>query len=58
MIKKEMERFDVVRVKDFKAVVIKYIEALLANQQQVRLSPSQSSSKHYTQFFLFLLFYI
>lgn len=35
MIKKEMERFDVVRVKDFKAVMIKYIESLMTNQQQV-----------------------
>ncbi|KAF4531009.1 hypothetical protein B566_EDAN009753 [Ephemera danica] len=35
MIKKEMERFDVVRVKDFKAVMIKYIESLMNNQQQL-----------------------
>ena len=36
MIKKEMERFEVNRVKDFKAIIIQYLENLMTHQQQVR----------------------
>lgn len=36
MIKKEMERFDRTRVKDFKQTLIKYLETLMLHQQQVR----------------------
>ncbi|XP_066996933.1 sorting nexin-2 [Anabrus simplex] len=35
MIKKEMERFEVNRVKDFKAVIIQYLENLMNHQQQL-----------------------
>jgi molecular chaperone GrpE (heat shock protein) len=35
MIKKEMERFEVNRVKDFKAIIIQYLENLMTHQQQV-----------------------
>lgn len=34
-IKKEMERFDVKRVRDFKSIIIKYLEDQMAHQQQV-----------------------
>lgn len=34
-IKKEMEQFDIVRVKDFKDMLVKYLEALMTSQQQV-----------------------
>lgn len=34
-IKKEMEQFDVMRVKDFRDMVIKYLEDLMTSQQQV-----------------------
>lgn len=34
-IKREMERFEISRVKDFKANIIKYIEVQMAHQQQV-----------------------
>jgi Vps5 C terminal like. len=36
MIKKEMERFEGNRVKDFKAIIIQYLENLMTHQQQVR----------------------
>jgi hypothetical protein len=36
MIKKEMERFEVSRVKDFKAIIIQYLENMMTHQQQVR----------------------
>jgi sorting nexin-1/2 len=36
MIKKEMERFEVNRVKDFKAIIMQYLENLMTHQQQVR----------------------
>lgn len=36
-IKREMERFEISRVKDFKANIIKYIEVQMAHQQQVSL---------------------
>lgn len=35
-IKREMERFELTRVKDFKVNIIKYIEDQMAHQQQVR----------------------
>ncbi|KDR15997.1 sorting nexin-2-like isoform X2 [Zootermopsis nevadensis] len=35
MIKKEMERFEVSRVKDFKAIIIQYLENLMTHQQQL-----------------------
>ncbi|XP_054277685.1 sorting nexin-2-like [Macrosteles quadrilineatus] len=35
MIKKELERFDVSRVKDFKATIIKYMEEQMTHQQQL-----------------------
>lgn len=34
-IKKEMERFEVKRVRDFKSIIIKYLEDQMAHQQQV-----------------------
>lgn len=34
-IKKEMERFEVKRVNEFKAIIIKYLEDQMAHQQQV-----------------------
>jgi len=34
-IKREMERFELTRVKDFKVNIIKYIEDQMAHQQQV-----------------------
>nr|CAD7418875.1 unnamed protein product [Timema cristinae] len=35
MIKKEMERFEANRVKDFKAIIINYMENLMTHQQQL-----------------------
>lgn len=35
MIKKEMERFEVERVKDFKSVILKYLETQMSHQQQL-----------------------
>ncbi|XP_063241314.1 sorting nexin-2 isoform X2 [Bacillus rossius redtenbacheri] len=35
MIKKEMERFEANRVKDFKAIIINYLETLMTHQQQL-----------------------
>lgn len=35
-IKKEMDRFEVKRVQEFKAIIIKYLEDQMAHQQQVR----------------------
>lgn len=37
MIKKEMERFEVNRVKDFKVTIIQYLESLMTHQQQVTM---------------------
>ena len=34
-IKKEMEMFDSNRLKDFKDCIVKYLEALMSNQQKV-----------------------
>lgn len=34
-IKREMERFEINRAKDFKATVIKYLQDQMAHQQQV-----------------------
>lgn len=34
-IKKEMERFDMKRVNEFKSIIIKYLEDQMAHQQQV-----------------------
>lgn len=34
-IKKEMERFDMKRVSEFKSIIIKYLEDQMAHQQQV-----------------------
>lgn len=34
-IKKEMERFDIKRVSEFKSIIIKYLEDSMAHQQQV-----------------------
>lgn len=36
-IKKEMERFDIKRVNEFKSIIIKYLEDQMAHQQQVLL---------------------
>ena len=36
MIKKEMDRFERTRVKDFKETLVKYLEALMLHQQQVQ----------------------
>lgn len=35
-IKKEMERFELTRARDFKSTIIKYLEDQMAHQQQVR----------------------
>lgn len=35
MIKKEMERFEINRVKDFKNVIIQYLETIMNQQQEV-----------------------
>lgn len=35
MIKKEMERFEIERVKDFKCVILKYMETQMTHQQQL-----------------------
>lgn len=40
-IKREMERFELTRVKDFKANIIKYIEVQMAHQQQVIIYDKQ-----------------
>lgn len=45
-IKKEMERFEVKRVRDFKAIIIKYLEDQMAHQQQVHLI--KTKKKHYS----------
>lgn len=37
-IKKEMDRFEVKRVHEFKAIIIKYLEDQMAHQQQVQTS--------------------
>lgn len=34
-IKKEMERFDIKRVAEFKSIIVKYLEDQMAHQQQV-----------------------
>ena len=34
-IKKELERFDIKRVNEFKSIIIKYLEDQMAHQQQV-----------------------
>lgn len=36
VIKKELELFEMTRVKDFKKVILKYLESLLSHQQDVR----------------------
>jgi Vps5 C terminal like len=36
MIKKELERFELLRVQEFKVILIRYIESLMKNQQQVQ----------------------
>lgn len=36
MIKKEMDRFERTRIKDFKETLVKYLEALMLHQQQVK----------------------
>lgn len=36
-IKKEMERFDIKRVSEFKTIIIKYLEDQMAHQQQVAI---------------------
>lgn len=38
MIKKELERFELLRVQEFKVILIRYIESLMKNQQQVQTS--------------------
>lgn len=36
-IKREMERFEINRVKDFKTTIVKYLQDQMAHQQQVTL---------------------
>lgn len=36
-IKREMKRFELNRVRDFRATIIKYLEDQMAHQQQVKL---------------------
>lgn len=43
-IKKEMERFDIKRVSEFKSIIIKYLEDSMAHQQQV-LSLTQTHDR-------------
>jgi sorting nexin-1/2 len=35
-IKREVERFEINRTKDFKATIVKYLQDQMAHQQQVR----------------------
>jgi len=35
VIKKELEQFEVTRVKEFKKIIVKYLESLLGHQQEV-----------------------
>lgn len=54
-IKKEMEQFDIVRVKDFKDMLVKYLEALMTSQQQVNkcilfISTQFCGAKHFVLF--------
>lgn len=37
MIKKEMERFEINRVKDFKNIIIQYLETIMNYQQEVSI---------------------
>ena len=37
-IKKEMERFEVKRIQDFKTIIVKYLEDQMAHQQQVSMA--------------------
>jgi sorting nexin-1/2 len=46
-IKREMERFEINRAKDFKATVIKYLQDQMAHQQQVRVFPVNNFLKIY-----------
>lgn len=36
-IKREMERFEINRVKDFKTTIVKYLQDQMAHQQQVNM---------------------
>lgn len=58
-IKKEMDRFEVKRVHEFKAIIIKYLEDQMAHQQQVRYSLIQFvKMQHFSiQFVLQLIKY-
>lgn len=38
VIKKELEQFEVTRVKEFKKIIVKYLESLLGHQQEVSRS--------------------
>lgn len=44
-IKKEMERFELTRARDFKSTIIKYLEDQMAHQQQVRSAFSLNKTK-------------
>ena len=45
IIKKEMRRFDAQRVKDFKEVIVAYLESLALSQQQVQQTASSAVVK-------------
>jgi sorting nexin-1/2 len=36
VIKKELEQFEIARVKEFKKIIVKYLESLLHHQQEVK----------------------
>ena len=55
MIKKEVDRFERTRVKDFKETLVKYLEALMLHQQQV-LYELSSLKLVLIYFFLYLSF--
>lgn len=44
-IKKEMERFEVKRISEFKSIIIKYLEDQMAHQQQVSFVKTITENK-------------
>lgn len=50
-----MERFEIHRIKDFKANMIRYIEDQMAHQQQVRLKKNYLYTSKQTHLLFFFL---
>lgn len=50
MIKKELERFELLRVQEFKVILIRYIESLMKNQQQVKTTVTPLNKGAYNLF--------